>query len=84
MPSTKTYCSGGGSGAILAGDECSSSLLGGSTNHSGGVEHVEKHVHIKRVAKYGERESGCRKVLLAQGVIAGVRIFRFGRAALKR
>ena len=30
----------------------------------------------------GKCEARCRKVLLAQGVVAGVRIFRVGRAAL--
>ncbi len=74
----------GDAGAIFAGHERRSSLLCRPANHAGGVEHVEKHVHVKRVAKYGERESGRREVLLAQGVIAGERIFRFGRTALER
>jgi hypothetical protein len=73
---------GGDAGAIFARNERGSPFIRRSTNHSCGIEHVEKHVHIKRIAKYSKRESRRCKVLLAQGVIAGEGIFRVGRAAL--
>src|SRR5664280_1777314 len=59
-----------GSGCILAGNEGASRLVRRTADHSIGIELVQKHVQIEGVSKYGIRDTGCRKVLLAQRTVS--------------
>jgi len=64
--------SGRGPGRVFSGDEGSSRFASRTAHHSIGLESLQKHVQIKRVSKYSMRDAGCRKVLLAQSVIAKI------------
>lgn len=59
-------------------------LVRRTAHHSVGIELFQKHIQIKGIAKHGVRDTNCRKVLLAQKVIARKGVPRTWRGALER